>query len=419
MHPRFSVLGAPMAYLEDEITPVLHKKSQSTASPTINEHGELFFPPLNATSESDFSLHSSQSGVTTTALTSDVRYQTSKAHHHQHKTNSATVISSPPAYDSDAPKCHARQHLENKELNCEEKARLYDDVNDYKDEESLFHGQKSRKSRWRCRRSLRARERCTNRSKAVLHSFLLVLLVTAYIAYKFVASRGNPPAPNLTSIETLRDTFSTSQKSLFSRCQGLNNLDDSVWPSRIDSLSNTLYESSPNDVWIAEPGSSALYYSNIGSGNWSLSERPFLIVVQAQTQAHSAAKNTHVTILTPRFELDRAKLLSIPGLNMNHQVTYVDWKEEESPFQVLLDHIGYTLNPGEIDSRRSKIHLDPAVRTFVASGLKNALEARGFVQDDVEVDLASKEVLSLRERKSVHEIEQLRCANEVSLPPFP
>lgn len=218
--------------------------------------------------------------------------------------------------------------------------------------------------------------------------------------------------------------LTASQLALAHRCHSLPPLPSDTYPNRLRTLASALRDhggdGGDQDVWLAEPGASAVYYTNIGSGNWSLSERTFLVVVKAAPSfsgADTAVSSPRLSILTPRFELDRAKLLRVPGLEGHGAVSYVDWAEDASPFEALLDHldlIDAAADAGvKASPRRSRIHLDPAVRTFIGSGIRKALTARGYTDEQVVVDVATRNVLAIRERKSEREIELLRCANEV------
>ncbi|KAK0429595.1 Creatinase/aminopeptidase [Armillaria borealis] len=76
-------------------------------------------------------------------------------------------------------------------------------------------------------------------------------------------------------------------------------------------------------AYIAEPGASALYYANVSSSHWHLSERPLLLIVDSSAR---------VTVLTPKFEGTRARLLSIPS-----DVEWVEWTEDKVPYKQLPD----------------------------------------------------------------------------------
>ncbi len=87
-----------------------------------------------------------------------------------------------------------------------------------------------------------------------------------------------------------------------SHCSHLGPLPTSEFHARLSTLGETLAALNAS-AYIAEPGASALYYANVSSSHWHLSERPLLLIVDASAR---------VTVLTPKFEGTRARLLSIP-----------------------------------------------------------------------------------------------------------
>ncbi|QRW03736.1 Metallopeptidase family M24 [Ceratobasidium sp. AG-Ba] len=86
-----------------------------------------------------------------------------------------------------------------------------------------------------------------------------------------------------------------------------------------------------------------------------------------------------VSVLAPKFEEDRARLLGIPSMD---PIEYVTWAEE-------------------------KTH--EAIRLFVSEGLKDAGRGR------LDVKMAPRSIRALRERKGPEELALMRCANEVTL----
>lgn len=101
-----------------------------------------------------------------------------------------------------------------------------------------------------------------------------------------------------------------------------------------------------------------------------------------------------VTVITPAFEETRARLLSVPGIN----VAYVSWAEDEDPFTIALHALSTIQGP---------IYVDGMIRNFIVDGLQKAAPG-------TRVLTASAEITQLRERKSPAELDLLRCANEVS-----
>jgi Xaa-Pro aminopeptidase len=143
-------------------------------------------------------------------------------------------------------------------------------------------------------------------------------------------------------------------------------------------------------AYITEPGPSAHYYANLSS--WELSERPLLLIISPD-----ASLRPNVTILTPSFEESRARLIIIPTWN---SVSYAAWREEDSPYKVAVGAIPSL-------SAEGPVFVDGEMRTFVLDGLSKATRLTPVLPAPVEIQ-------RLRQRKSVRELEIMRCANEVS-----
>lgn len=141
-------------------------------------------------------------------------------------------------------------------------------------------------------------------------------------------------------------------------------------------------------AYVTEPGPSAHYYANLSS--WELSERPLLLIISPDSSLRP-----NVTILAPTFEESRAKLMTIPS---RQPVSYATWREEVNPYEVAVDAIP-SLGVG-------RMFVDGEMRTFVLDGLSKAAPS-------VPVLPAPIEVQRLRQRKSIRELEIMRCANEV------
>jgi Xaa-Pro aminopeptidase len=161
-------------------------------------------------------------------------------------------------------------------------------------------------------------------------------------------------------------------------------------------------------IWIAEPGPSAYYYLGaFASSDWWLSERPFLIAI---TPSNNNPAESNITLLTPEFEKLRAQGIALPD-EVNARVTWVSWQENESPYQVLWDHVG--LNGGIVG--------DGQVRGFILEGLQATASQ---VENDKSISVSRerqskmsdiKEAVALvRQRKDEREVGLLRCANQVS-----
>ena len=143
-------------------------------------------------------------------------------------------------------------------------------------------------------------------------------------------------------------------------------------------------------AYIAEPGPSAHYYANFSS--WGLSERPLLLIISPDSSLRP-----NVTVLTPSFEESRVKFMTIPS---REPVSYATWREEVSPYEVAVNAIPSLAAKGPV-------FIDGEMRAFVLDGLSKAAPS-------VPVLSAPVEVQRLRQRKSVRELEVMKCANEVS-----
>jgi len=147
-------------------------------------------------------------------------------------------------------------------------------------------------------------------------------------------------------------------------------------------------------AYVAEPGASALFFGNISDASWQLSERPFLLIISPLVDQGEVS--ARITILTPSFEADRAKLLNVPGVD----VTYVAWQEDDDPYTVAVEALP-TYN-------RGSIYVDGMTRHFIVDGFAKAAPGLNVLS-------APLAITSLRERKSPSEIALLRCANEVTV----
>ncbi|GMK59518.1 hypothetical protein CspeluHIS016_0801240 [Cutaneotrichosporon spelunceum] len=172
------------------------------------------------------------------------------------------------------------------------------------------------------------------------------------------------------------------------RCIDLLPPPNGQYATRVKRLVEQLEHAHPA-MWIAEPGASVEYFLGaFGVGSWSQSERPFLVAVASGAE--------EVIILTPKFEEGRARQRQLPG---EIRVRWLTWSESESPYTLLMHDVG-----------ERALVFDGAVRTFIADGLR---ETHHATDDDTAHVLAG--VRALRERKSEHEIELMRCANKFTL----
>ncbi|KZS99142.1 Creatinase/aminopeptidase [Sistotremastrum niveocremeum HHB9708] len=193
------------------------------------------------------------------------------------------------------------------------------------------------------------------------------------------------------------DAF-TPRSSPFSdlkeHCSGVSAIQAAEYHARQQKLAELLH--SQDAIYVAEPGATASYYGNISQSVWYLSERPLLLII-APIESNGTV-NAEVSILTPKFEATRAKLLSIPS---DDRITYFEWPEDSNPYEVAVKSVSKGRN-------YQRLFADDNMRTFVLDGLRDA--AQGW-----QVQSAPSAVKSLRERKSKTELSILKCANEATL----
>ncbi|CZT01429.1 probable Putative mitochodrial aminopeptidase II [Rhynchosporium agropyri] len=135
------------------------------------------------------------------------------------------------------------------------------------------------------------------------------------------------------------------------------------------------------DAFIAEPSASSSYYANISSA-FELSERPFLVIID---------RKGAFSYLAPKFELGR-----IAGLSMVYsKKTVIEWKEEESPYEVL-----------KRETSSKKVMLDEHVRYMIAAGIQGT---------GIEVVPMTQTIQSLRAVKTEAELAILRGINTFTL----
>ncbi|KAJ3558673.1 hypothetical protein NM688_g781 [Phlebia brevispora] len=162
--------------------------------------------------------------------------------------------------------------------------------------------------------------------------------------------------------------------------------------SRQDELAKVLHDLSAL-AYIAEPGANAAYYANISSSAWGLSERPLLLILTPYIDNSTVKGN--ISVLTPKFEATRARLLPIPS---DEEIAYPEWPEDADPYKVAVAAIPALQQGGPI-------YVDGSMRLFVSEGIQNAAPASAVVAAPVEVR-------ELRERKSADELEIMKCVNE-------
>ena len=180
--------------------------------------------------------------------------------------------------------------------------------------------------------------------------------------------------------------------SLRGFCADIKAIQPSEYIERQARLADTLPE---GGAFVMEPGPTMLYYTNI---QWSLTERPFLVVLQ---RAHNSSDVT-TTVVTPMFEATRAaEAIRNAALPKEISVQVVEWLEHGSPYETT----------AELLENASHVFVEPGVRLFVYDGLEKILSQ----QHGVVTTMASRALQTLRMVKSSAEIAILRCANHATV----
>lgn len=131
---------------------------------------------------------------------------------------------------------------------------------------------------------------------------------------------------------------------------------------------------------------------------WGTSERPFLFIISPQVDGNIRGDvDAKVTILAPKFEESRAKLLSIPA---ERGLSFAVWPEDANPYDTAIDALGL--------NSESLIYVDEATRYFIVQGL-----LQSATKSSSKVEIAHPGVRALRQRKSTAEVALLTCVNEV------
>ncbi|PBK87498.1 peptidase M24, partial [Armillaria gallica] len=154
-------------------------------------------------------------------------------------------------------------------------------------------------------------------------------------------------------------------------CFHLGPLPASEFHARLPTLGETLTALNAS-AYIAEPGADALYYANVTSSHWHLSERPLLLIVDA---------SAWVTVLTPNFDGTCARLLLILGGVGTYK---------------------------QLPAIEGTVFVDGSIRHFIVDELRTAFPK-------VTVIAAPTEIRQLRECKSKGELELLKRANVATL----
>ncbi|KAG0228150.1 hypothetical protein BGW42_002357 [Actinomortierella wolfii] len=229
-----------------------------------------------------------------------------------------------------------------------------------------------------------------------------------------------------------RTTGRPNHMHLHGICDNVKPISASEFVERQRNLSSVLLEHKA-EAYIAEPGANMLHLTNI---RWSLSERPFLLVIQAKKDKANQVL-TRTTIVAPAFEATRARQKIFPGASIEIKT----WEEAESAYaavkQVLDTPWVGSDDDHDGDDNNNKpyarqVFLDPDMRNFIAQGLTHMLTSSSGSSDTATskeanmavasspssstwVSMAPKAISLLRERKTAHEIEILRCVAQATV----
>ncbi|EKM82804.1 hypothetical protein AGABI1DRAFT_111373 [Agaricus bisporus var. burnettii JB137-S8] len=177
----------------------------------------------------------------------------------------------------------------------------------------------------------------------------------------------------------------------------------SEYTSRQNRLAQILHDLDA-EAYIAEPGAHTQYFANFSTTDWKLSERPLLVIVTPHQTGKDGNIVAKVSLLTPKFEAPRAKLLALPSTP-----GYIEWAEEQDPYSVAVEALQLKSAPNSLNVGR-KLFIDNSARHFLYDGFQHALAGTNLT-----VTSAPKEINQLRERKSDSEIEIMKCVNEATL----
>ncbi|KAH9966418.1 peptidase M24 [Russula dissimulans] len=218
------------------------------------------------------------------------------------------------------------------------------------------------------------------------------------------------------------DTSLFGFEHLFAHCAHIRPIAEASFLQRQQALATELRALNAS-AYIAESGASAAYFANISGRAWLLSDRPFLVIVSPESESdgrygapqdsHASATTARIAVLTPEFEAARARLLPVPA-SPAHGVSYITWTDDADPYEVAVAALTVPLPDADADPNLSDapsgstIFVDGSVRHFIVDGLTRAAPGTRIV-------IAPVEIRRLRERKSMDELEVLKCVNEVTV----
>uniref|UniRef100_A0A8H7Y5C0 Peptidase M24 domain-containing protein n=1 Tax=Psilocybe cubensis TaxID=181762 RepID=A0A8H7Y5C0_PSICU len=243
-------------------------------------------------------------------------------------------------------------------------------------------------------------------SKKFIPAVLALIVVSSWFLSPNTPHTPDIPGSLLSGVDFL------DYSHLSSHCETISAIGISEYTARQIALAETLYALNAS-AYIAEPGANTHFYGNFSNSQWYLSERPLLLIISPEISESMDGQKIlpRVTVLTPKFESARARMLPVPS--PNGTVHYVEWAEEENPYAVVLSALPMS-TAGSSKSRT--IFVDNSIRKFIVDGLLRASEPqRNSTVPAVEVLSAPLDITQMRERKSEAELQILKCANEATL----
>jgi hypothetical protein len=159
------------------------------------------------------------------------------------------------------------------------------------------------------------------------------------------------------------------------------------------------------DAFIAEPGYTFQYYTNISQTDWEVwepEERPFLMIIQPYKEPNTGDIHASARFLAPKFEVERVRLLHMP---FDKSLDIVPWEEHWNPYETLRNSWKSYVTPETDNQSRNT-----AVRVMVDEEMRDFIQ-RGLGENGFEVVGLGGEVQKVRQTKSLREIEILKAVN--------
>ncbi|KAL9937521.1 hypothetical protein V8E36_003930 [Tilletia maclaganii] len=179
---------------------------------------------------------------------------------------------------------------------------------------------------------------------------------------------------------------------------------------RRDRIAHALVEEGL-DAYIVEPGADFTYLANLTSWeDWGPTERPFLLIIEP-IRTSSNRTRARSTILTPAFELIRAKQLVMPFAH--DDADFLVWQEAESPYEVLASFLAKSSSSASSSGSKKKtkigVKVGPETRTFITQGISAIPSIHLSPYTD------SDPTSLVRQTKSTREVAIIRAINTLTV----